>query len=566
MLFALLSTFLIIFCLPFDVSVLGGIADFILNEFSGINAKDRVWAEDYPFGFRGPGAQLDALLHKAYRCLHGISLSAQNNNLSPSRGYAIPSVTQVAPLTSMNSNFVPPESILASSRLYRCIMRAYAGGRRTIPQGALECVLSAIPSDTENESFKVIKNFLFQSPSSDFLQYEGDTSNIHVCQAINMDAIARKIPDCLLNEQQFASDVDIDDDALRVRRGVCKYFAEGPLPSLGSSEFSPKQDESKTVKEREIASDAEKAVCKKFMFIIESLQYEPYDASKWYRAGLCLEVKIHIIMDRLKQSRQVYIADDFYVKKCRNSHEREMKFRTMDHDSLTLNELIGHQYSEYKKNFVQKEDLFGEDVSFYLKNQWSCFSSLKGMSLDVGRRLRQKPNSQDLSHWCSIQSKFDEGDFAEWQALWGKKFLIALQSMREKCFNVAFYLSLKQDIAKKGNLHPEIAESLGTMYYSDMGFQSKMTPFEVREQAKLAQSFFERALSSMLQAEGDDDLAEYELQVMIGKVSVCSMLISSLFSKFKMITFSTIHFLIVSRENSTNFAKRSFQFHASAKV
>ena len=97
-------------------------------------------------------------------------------------------------------------------------------------------------------------------------------------------------------------------------------------------------------------------------------------------------------------------------------------------------------------------------------------------------------------------------------------FVIALQTMREKCLLVAFFLSMKNNEGKE-NLYAEISESLGTMYYSDTSFSlRKLTAFEVRKRTKLAQSFFQTALTSIIETEEVDDLAEYELQFMIGKV------------------------------------------------
>lgn len=501
-------------------SVLGGISDFVLEEYSDIDPEHRLWAENYPFGFRDSGAQLDALLHKAYRCLHDINISAQNNHLLQSKDIAVPQIVQTSNSTLIKQNSVNPESTRAGARLYRCIMRTYVGGRRTIPKDALECVLSAMPSTSENESFQEIKKFLFKPSSTKLIPLEEDISNCHLYRPVDMDEIKGKIPDCLREPQTIDDSQNISDDALRVRKGICKYLTDGPLPSLGDSAFSPKAEESKTVKEREIATEAEISVYKKFMYFIESLQYEADDASKWYRAGLCLEVKIHIIMDRLKQLHPAYNANDFFLKKFRSAQHREMHFRKMDHESLAFSELIENQYSEYQKNFCSSEYLLGEDLLIYLENQWSCFSSLKEMSLLVGKRLRHQENSADFVEWRRIQSKFDEGDVSEWQSIWGKKFLIALQSMREKCFHAALYLSKEKGSSQKQSLHAEIAESLGTMYYSDMGFsQSKVTMFEVREQSKLAQSYFESALSSILKSENEDDLADYELQLMIGKVS-----------------------------------------------
>jgi hypothetical protein len=69
------------FFLPLIVSrVLSNISDFVLKHFAEekIHRPEElaIWDDEYPFGFRGSGIQLDFLLHRAYRCLHGFNILA----------------------------------------------------------------------------------------------------------------------------------------------------------------------------------------------------------------------------------------------------------------------------------------------------------------------------------------------------------------------------------------------------------------------------------------------------------------------------------------------------------
>ncbi len=509
--------------------VLGNISDFVMETYGeGDNVSSRVWAEEYPFGFRRAGAQLDNLLYKAYRCLHGIHLSSQNNHVSISKDYAIP--VSATTLASANQKFFAPSSVKASAILYRCIMRAYAGGRRTIPIDCLECVLSALPEAEESDSLIAIKNYVYHKISAPIYSKETMSTVLEPdCEII--DKVPEGIPEQLFDDQMNPSDRSISNEVHIIRKGICEYFTEGPLPCLGSSTYSSKPEESRIAEEREMASQAEKAVHKKFQYIIESLKYRPHDAFKWYRAGLCVGVKIDLILDRLPQVRRGYNANEFYLKRFTNESERQLDFRKGDHESLSLASLLEKQYKAYteQKSKNELELVLGNDLSIFLETPWSNFSCLKDFSLRLGEFLHQRQTAKtgitdedfdgDFLRWSMIQSKFDEGNFADWQNDFGQMFVRALAQIREKCIRVAFFLSKNTTDKKMKDLHPEISESLGTMYYNDIGFSlTTLTPLEIRQRSKLAQVFFERALSSILETEEEDDLAEYELLLMVGKV------------------------------------------------
>ena len=194
----------------------------------------------------------------------------------------------------------------------------------------------------------------------------------------------------------------------------------------------------------------------------------------------------------------------------------DSEFQKIYNDSQTLTSLIEKQYNDYLDAESEKDVVLGNDCFAYIDSEWSNFSSLRTLCVQLGNSDSQ----DDLQHWSMSQSKFDEGNYIEWQHIMGRMFVNALQKIREKCFKVAFLFSKMNDDDRE--LHAEIAESIGTMYYSDIEFSPRRkTVFEVRQRCLLAQHYFEHSLKSILQNEQADqhDLAEFELLFMIGKVS-----------------------------------------------
>lgn len=514
--------------------ILGDISDFVLEEYCESRDQISLWNENYPFGFRTSGLQLDALLHKAYRCLFGINLTSQNSYNHLPSDYVVPTLFTGAFTPMQNKRYSSPDSVKSSAQLYRCIMRAYTGGRRTIPTDALECVSSALPPIKESPVLAAIKIFVSQKQIGNSLHSIESTSDL-LEPGIDSD-ITSTLPSWLLEEINQHHQDEINDEEFIVRKGICEYFAQGSLPCMGSSSLS-KPEESGVSRERDMATQTEKAICKKFNYLIESLNYEPKNASKWYRAGLCLGVKIDILMDRLANVRDAYNDEDFYLKGFCSLNQRETEFQKPDNKPHSLSSLLEKQYNEYMEAMKLKDIVLGESCFMYLDRQWSCFNSLKdfynflGKEILLGNNLNGQQdeigfNNTDTSdeclHWSIIQSYYEEGSFSQWQVLLGKMFVTALQMMREKCFKAAFYFSTLPTGKGKDNLFAEISESIGTVYYSDISHSPrKLTSFEIRQRAKLALAYFETALRSIQQNEEEaHDLVEYELHFMIGKVSI----------------------------------------------
>ena len=95
-----------------------------------------IWDETYPFGFRGAGAQLDLLLHRAFRCLHGINISSPHLATQVAKDAVYP--TSFTGIPGNELYFLPESTMAAMIRIYRCAKRAYSNGRRSIPQDILE--------------------------------------------------------------------------------------------------------------------------------------------------------------------------------------------------------------------------------------------------------------------------------------------------------------------------------------------------------------------------------------------------------------------------------------------
>ena len=486
--------------------VLGFIADFVLDKLSE-SGDSNLWAEEYPYGFRSAGLQLDMLLHKVYRCLYGVHLSMQTNHALSQNAYAIPTpVSGITNSSSKTENY-SPESIQASAQLYRCIMRAYSGGRRTIPSFALDCVITSLPQVEESPTVNEIKKYLYDAKRNTTLDSVETCENIF--EPTKTTEFPEGFPHLIL---QKSIDKFVDDISI-IRKGIYEYFCSGSLPSMDSNATSSNSDGT-GVQERKTASKTERLVFKKFEYIVRSLHYNPHDASKWYRAGLCVGVKIDIIMDRLSKVDSAYDSNSFYIKRYTSLKERDDEF---GEDSLPPNNLLGKQFSEHLNYLKRNEILHDITHDIFLKSEWSSLTSLRDCYYQLKKILKARPRGNGSEIWSLVESKFDDGDVSSWQFLLGQIFLNSLQAIREKCFFAAFFLSKEKH--EDANLNAEISESLGTMLYNDVGFSMKSVPeYQIRKRSKAAQIFFEMALKSTQQNKEVDDLVEYELYFMIGKV------------------------------------------------
>jgi hypothetical protein len=268
------------------VQCLTQISDFALANF-GIGKGKGIWGED-PFSFRSTGVQLDVLLQKAYRVLHGIHLSPYGvQNFT--KDIAVPISTSV---TFDSKIHVMPSSTKASAQLYRCVMRAYGNGRRTIPNEALECISASLPAEINNcERASAINLFLFCN-GNELKRHRELENDMNLFTWPNeIDAIPGNYPKWVLevddNEKQ-KSNANYVSEAMLVRKGMREILAEGSIPMLGSNVSSSKTDDGGTESinsERHQVSQTESALNKKVNAIMDAIQHDSYNCEKWFRTG-----------------------------------------------------------------------------------------------------------------------------------------------------------------------------------------------------------------------------------------------------------------------------------------
>ncbi len=284
------------------VRVLTNISDYVLLEFSEENDPEkigkRIWEEEHPFGFRRAGFQLDLLLHRAYRCLHGISISSPHIQNMVDKDAAIPTP---ASSPSTNSKCFRPESTQAAIQLYRCVKRAYSNGRRHIPSYIFDCISSSLPPTRESERVQAIKKFIFcgnQDLPSDFSEESHETISLTI---ESIDDLPSEFPLDLLFASPAMDDTasgvetvsdeslsTLEDDLKVVRQGMCEYLAESPIPTIASnSQFEAGNQSASGQQEHSLAAAKSEIACsKKISAILKALHYNPKDENKWYQVSI----------------------------------------------------------------------------------------------------------------------------------------------------------------------------------------------------------------------------------------------------------------------------------------
>ena len=156
------------------VKCLTQISDFVLANF-GCGKETGIWGE-YLFSCRSVGAQLDILLHRAYRVIHGINLSPYGLQTFR-KDFAVPIAT--TSISYDSDILVPPSSAEAGAQLYRCVMRSYGKGRRSIPTDALECISASLPAESDNtDRVSAVKKFLFYNTNEMKINNLRDLENV----------------------------------------------------------------------------------------------------------------------------------------------------------------------------------------------------------------------------------------------------------------------------------------------------------------------------------------------------------------------------------------------------
>ena len=157
------------------------LTEFVVEKFYCTSSCDGVWEEHCLFGFTSSGAQLDLILHKSYRCLHGFTLVASHHQSSIKLDAEVPSVS--LPISQVLFKYDISDATKAPAQVYRCINRAYSGKRHsgvrtftvTNVSLVLECVLSALsPIEIDKKSI-AIRKFIFRAVSVDAYPYSFDS-------------------------------------------------------------------------------------------------------------------------------------------------------------------------------------------------------------------------------------------------------------------------------------------------------------------------------------------------------------------------------------------------------
>ena len=247
--------------------------------------RQGIWSESYPIGMAKTGEQCDNLLHKAYRSLHGFTLARANKETETSLHH-----------NSNDTEAYYPESIIAATRLYRCMKRAYTTStgrssrsvKRIPPKAALEYVASALPKPVPTKHSRAMLEFLFCNPNrnksidpnnnkdnntsipssfsskdkllkhlminnSDTLfnndhllrTHKRGSDNIPLLVLLEQGDLTEEFPKWTLGENiDILQDIDtntsnpLDIETYFVRKSLTHDLAQGPLPELPSSSSS----------------------------------------------------------------------------------------------------------------------------------------------------------------------------------------------------------------------------------------------------------------------------------------------------------------------------------------
>jgi len=536
-----------------------------------------IWSEEYPYGVRKAGLKLDLLLHKAYRCLHGISL------LHGSSGNTESSVCSTSQgLESQKKHFVLPESTRAAAQLYRCIRRAYGSkGRRSPPKAALECVNAALPPVVESDRTKALREYLFCNP---LLQESRNAKSLlyFVSETGEASDLPDSFPSEVFESGFFCNHPDQVSESTLVRKGLCTEIARGPLPRLGGSSVAvplPNANPSEptasettetAAEERDTMARYERALSKKFNAVLNHLYHSPKSPESWFTAAQCLGAKAEAICDRLgRVLSHPYDGMGFYAR----GWDEKGYFKTlMDKEreddsppSWSCNELMERQKKESELGSYEWMPCMGCDLSVYVKRPWSTFSSLNACSADVHRQLKiehetgtgtdtvtmsETKHEHNLSDddrrfqererdaWKTIHFMFEQGHFPEWQRAWGGLFVGALRIITKRCLLVSLYLAkqkanmMKDKIQEDteassfrdaASLVAEIVENMGTHAYVELqmkgmlyGYPIQLMPnWTKREVAREAAGRFQSAVHWVnVAAMGNKDVEEENMKTL----------------------------------------------------
>ena len=508
------------FFLPLIVArVLSNIADFVLIEFSETKDRPRnmaVWEDEFPCGFRCAGAQLDLLLLRAYRCLHGISLTSSHLMTQVVKDAVVPPLHQGS--TDHNLYYFRPESDEAAIRLYRCVMRSACNSRKRVPVplDVFDCIRSALPKEIEDEHVHAIKGFIFgKRDELTFCSSTEDSESIMNGDHIN--AVPPDFPSWILQESSAnvhdsTGQLEGVSDIQIVQKGIWQSLADSPLPSIGSNSASNGVQYTgidRTAAERKVAASTEVAVEKQLCAIINALRYDALNENKWFRAGLCIAVKLNLILDRLIPAERGFTFDRFSPPLDLNE-----KRKAWNRDRCRIR-VISRLLKDQRRAFVQstssKKDteISSSDLSAYMQHQFCSTQSFEATSHFLHRSTTEKNSGGKRPRSLSVHER-------------GSCFVSALKLMRHRCFRMAMYLSKqKESTNSKDSIYSHVAETFGTAEFDAISYSVfRQTMFEKRRTSVMALKLFQASVDSLRSSISDDSdncAATWEALFMIGK-------------------------------------------------
>ena len=246
--------------------VLNFYADALLSNPADPEKKESLWG-DYSFGTRSIGSHIDKLLHRVFKAVYGFNLVHIEGRESVG---AVPA--------DEPRRITKPESTLATTQLYRCVMRTCSHGRKMPPKVALLTITSGLPIVNETKRSEALKNFLFTDLSSSLFT----PSNIKalVNQSNSWEVPFFALQD-LLDTTDHPQAVFEENECDVVRRGLADLFSQGTMPSLEN--VADKDTRLQTMQ-------LESELSNRFEAILYKLTHSHgTDCESWYRfSQLCL--------------------------------------------------------------------------------------------------------------------------------------------------------------------------------------------------------------------------------------------------------------------------------------
>jgi hypothetical protein len=462
-------------------------------------------------------------LRKSYRWLYGFSLVGEKAHQSAGKDSGSTTTT-----SDLRNGIFQPEGTSAAAQLYRCIVRAYAGGRRSPPKAALEVVSSALPPLEESEESTILREFMF-SVNDTKLGLEGIARLIE--KGEDWNAPFRKIESHLApsnrHEETGTDESYLAYEIMRVRRGISSELASGQVPMNQTDSGQKAKSDSSTDDERLLSSRHEEEISKKFFAIVDDLCLgDARNTTSWYRAAQCLAVKAELIADRLGLSKGFARNHNFSIPIPQPQKKKSLLIDALEAEQELEDSLLS-------KNWIQ---CLGNDLSVYARYLWSSFPSLVTCSAQISQHNEDDmavdgdKNSTESIALREIEAMHRSGDSLKWQEAWGGIFVCALRKLALRFMCTALYIvqSNNETDADDIMLMSEICEMIGVALYSElMASQNYGYPMHImaqkrkRQIAMVAKTSFQSAVD-IVQGQGNDDDSEnretWDLTLLVGKV------------------------------------------------